>query len=368
MGKDPFERWLDWKIKMGGKGSGKPNQTQNLNQSSTDLRNFFNFNSNSQKPSMIPTVSGHVSTGTKRKNESSPSHLRLESKIDQITSHIDSRMDRMENLVQMTLNHTNTNINNLLTNDYKQDLRLNDLEQARLNPKMEISGHIIHDEAVKRNPNTLRKYTLNMLNAQGHELTLMEISDVYYFERRNRNNKIPVLLVTFLDEGIKRRIMRAKLNPPPIFFSNVLTKSNNILLMAAKKMSRAKRIHSAWTTEDAVFIKLTESGNKMRIIDLDHLNELCSSEQLEQNYVDSPINSRMNEEIKKFTTSTSTSNRNRPVTQTPNVNFQQHNIPESQRPYTLAPARVKPINRTQLIDVQTNSSPENNQITETITQ
>lgn len=299
------------------------------NNSSLDVRNFFNpLATQFSKSSRTPTAFDQ-GQGGKRKNDSSPSNLRLESKIDQILAHLDNRMDRMETLVQTTVNHTNTNINNLMTNDYNKELRLNDLEQARLNSKMEISGHKIRDEAVKKNANFLRKYTLNFLNDFGHELSLIEISDVFYFEKQNRNEKIPIILVTFLDEGIKRRVMRAKLNEPPIFFSHVLTKSNKTLLMAAKKHARMRRIHSAWTAEGAVLIKQSENGRRVRVIDLDHLNELCLHEPMEHNDGDSPIISRMNRELDNFANNTSQPKQNwiKPVKIHTHANLQQSKLP-----------------------------------------
>lgn len=159
------------------------------------------------------------------------------------------------------------------------DRRINMLEQKSLNSRMEISG-LNHPSF---NPSTMKTGVFQYIVHLGIEISENQITDAFQVNRKYGNVTRSIIIVEFLHESIKKRIMREKIQhdkqqqiAPTIFFSDVLTKMNRHIFMEARQLKKQKLIHSAWTIGGEIYIRQSENQNKIKVFDLNHLRQCCS--------------------------------------------------------------------------------------------
>ncbi len=159
------------------------------------------------------------------------------------------------------------------------DQRLNDLEQQRLNSQIEVSGLEFSKTDVFL---TIRQKFLQYLLSIGVDVEMNEIVDGYARTRTVQSIEKVVVIIIFMHEAIKNRIMKAKIehdktiDRTEIFFSPVLTKINHKLLMAARKLMRDGQIARAWSMSGSIYVKKTPDGRKIKIINWHHLKNVCN--------------------------------------------------------------------------------------------
>lgn len=205
----------------------------------------------------------------KRANDTSPSSLRFESKLDAILAKMDDFTSKST--------HHDKQINYLYNQNCDQETRLNDLEQSKLDNMMDITGLKL-DAQSKSNPELLRSTVFKYLKSIGHTLELFEIADAFYLSGTKKSgDSYEIIRVTFLHDAIKRRVMKLKLNSHPVFFSHVLTKHNRLLLLQAKRHKKSHELHSAWTMNGQIFIKKQAESGKVRIFDARHLSSFIDN-------------------------------------------------------------------------------------------
>lgn len=181
-----------------------------------------------------------------------------------------SRVDEVEARV-------NLNSNNIA--DAGQ--RLNLLEQKSLNNQMEISGI----DASKVPYSALRVEVTKFITSLGITLNPEHVVDVSKFNRTMRGAPRTIVIVTFIHEAIKRRVITEKIKLDrangncQVYFSEVLTKINRQIFMEARHLKKQKIIFSVWTASGEVFIKTHEGSERTRILSVEQLSELKQQEE-----------------------------------------------------------------------------------------
>lgn len=128
----------------------------------------------------------------------------------------------------------------------------------------------------------LRAFFVTYLRNINIEVDDLEVVDVYSSTRKNRNVNQPVLIVSFLNEAVKNRIVRNKIcidkansqRSITVYFGNVLTKSNHQLLLNARRAMKEKKIERAWSMNGEIFILRSQQEGKIQLINNDHLHHL----------------------------------------------------------------------------------------------
>lgn len=153
--------------------------------------------------------------------------------------------------------------------------RLNVLEQKSLNNQMEISGI----DASNVQYSGLRIEVINFITSLGIDINPEHIVDVYKFNRSVRGSPRSIIIVTFIHETIKRRVITEKIKLDrangncQVYFSEVLTRTNRQILMAARQLRKQRLIFSTWTVSGEVFIKTHEGSEKIRIYNTEQLDD-----------------------------------------------------------------------------------------------
>lgn len=158
--------------------------------------------------------------------------------------------------------------------------RLNYLEQRLLNPQMEINGLDASDV-----PNhLLREEVIKFIIECGISINPEHVIESYKFNRTIKGQQSTIIIVTFMHEAIKRRVITEKIRNDKrngnrqVFFSDVLTKTNRQILMQARQLKKSQRIFSAWTISGEVFIKTHENSEKFKVTSIEQLSSLNQSD------------------------------------------------------------------------------------------
>jgi hypothetical protein len=102
--------------------------------------------------------------------------------------------------------------------------------------------------------------------------------------RRNvKGESIPILIIVFIHEAVKDRVMRQKIiadkgKKVTIYFNNVLSSLNRQIYAEARKLVREKKIFRTWTVGGDVFIAREEGDYKQKITSVDHLHYVANYE------------------------------------------------------------------------------------------
>lgn len=200
----------------------------------------------------------------------------IKEQIGGVSSRIDvvlDKLDRHEARFQTVEEKLNFHNENLVDVGY----RLNQIEQAKLNSKMEVSGLLFESNATRQQ---LKENFTDFLSRLEIEYNSSEIVDVYPTVRKLRSGDKNFLIVTFIHESIKNRVMNEKIQhdkaiksePITVYFGNVLTRANHQLLMSARNAVKGKKLARAWSMSGEIFIQITQQAGKIKITDIGHLN------------------------------------------------------------------------------------------------
>lgn len=160
------------------------------------------------------------------------------------------------------------------------DHRMNSIEQQKLNAKMEISGLLIPDECDNI---SLKSLVTSYLSDSNIEFHVLEIADVYSIRKRQKHKTTKCIIVEFLHQAIKNRVMREKMaidknkKKIDVYFNHVLTTANYSMLMRAKEAVRDKLFNKAWSMSGDIFITKANETNKIKLYDHDHLTQLIET-------------------------------------------------------------------------------------------
>lgn len=242
----------------GNKNNGnKSTGNQNNNNYQTKIQNNLNTHTHNSNAHNAGT------RNSKRKNDISPSTLRFESKLDAILS-------KMNDFTSNSARHEQQ-IKFLYHQGCDHEQRINDLEQSKLDSVMDIAGLKLN-ASTSNNAEAARLFVFNYLKDLGHNLELFEIADATVFKGTKKNGEsYEIVRTSFIHSGVKRRIMKLKLNSHPVYFSHALTKMNRQLLLEAKRLRKSNIIHSAWTMDGRIFVKKEANDAKVRVLDNEHL-------------------------------------------------------------------------------------------------
>lgn len=144
----------------------------------------------------------------------------------------------------------------------------NFLHQSRLNDRMEISGLADFSAA---NKSEYRDLVLKLFREWKIELEKVEIADVYATSRKDREGREKsYLIVVFIHEAIKSRVMKAKMSSKMpqlknIYFNEVLTHPNRTLVYQARQLMKAGQFAKVGTINGKVYVKKSSSGQKIFI-------------------------------------------------------------------------------------------------------
>lgn len=180
----------------------------------------------------------------------------LSGQISNMSSRIDNVLDKLErNDVRMAAveDKVDWHESNLASVGY----RLNEIEQKQKNAQLEVTGLVTQHEFNRHKAKDLFIKYLHRIKIPVSET---EVVDAYVNQRNIRESQQNVLIVTFLHEAIKNRIMHEKIKHdknngnPSVFFGNILTRVNHQLLMKARHAVKDKSIMRAWSFNGNIFI------------------------------------------------------------------------------------------------------------------
>lgn len=164
------------------------------------------------------------------------------------------------------------------------DIRVNQIEQIRINNKMEITGLLIDDKE------PLKKFIIGYIRSIGIEIEDHEIVDVYSRAARGtrrEDNQKRVIVVTFVHESVKNRIFIKKVNADKhtnnatIFFSHVLTPFNHHLLMKARHAVKEGKLMKAWSFNGEIFVMRSNDEGKMKITSENDLYQIINDNSID---------------------------------------------------------------------------------------
>lgn len=193
-------------------------------------------------------------------------------KLDKILSILEKNDTRVGN-IEAQLSCHNENLINV-------DFRLNELEQAKVNTKMEISGLTLPQDTQRYQ---IKGIVSKFLSDAGISFNEMEIVDAYAMSRRFRQTVQNYIVVTFLHEAIKNRVMSEKIRldknkTVTVFFGHVLTRLNHSLLMKARYAVKGKKLIKAWSMSGNIFVLKSNDEGKIKLISHEHLEYLISND------------------------------------------------------------------------------------------
>lgn len=194
-------------------------------------------------------------------------------KLDELLRGFASLNSRFEDI------ETRVSINS--ENIFDAGQRLNYLEQKALNSQMEINGL----DATNVPYQVLKSEVIKFITDLGISVNPEHIVEVNKFFRTIGGNQQTIIIVTFMHEAIMRRVLMDKIKIDKqkgncqVFFSDVLTRTNRQIFMAARQLKKQNQIFSAWTASGEIYIRTHEQSNKIKISSIEQLNEYNGNEQ-----------------------------------------------------------------------------------------
>lgn len=101
--------------------------------------------------------------------------------------------------------------------------------------------------------------------------------DIQAAHRNPSNSAIKPIIVRFTNRQVRNNFIRAskskkiKLNNKPVYVNDHLTPANSTLFYKSRKLVHDKKIKAAWTSAGKIFVKRSESSEKIRI---QHISDL----------------------------------------------------------------------------------------------
>lgn len=135
---------------------------------------------------------------------------------------------------------------------YQVSSQINLHDQRALNSKMRISGMTITNEA---NPidDVMRLFATLNINVQSHE-----ILKAYTTRERHGENYVNAVVVIFLHEIIKDRIIMEKISKdnvaPTVYFNHVMTKINAQIHKESRKLLKEKKLYKAGFMDGKIYV------------------------------------------------------------------------------------------------------------------
>lgn len=195
-------------------------------------------------------------------------------KLDRILSIVEKNDKRVDEVESQLMRHEE--------NFSDVDHRLNEIERARCNMKMEITGLNFPRDTPRH---LIKPVVCEFLHKSNIAFNELEIVDTYAFRRRIRNDEQTCIIVTFLHEAIKNRIITDKIRHDKnnqvvnVFFSHVLTKAQRHLLLNARRAVREKKLIKAWSMSGNVFVVKNPEEGKILLLSYSHLIDLIGGEE-----------------------------------------------------------------------------------------
>lgn len=250
--------------------------------SSSSLQDLFNDSPSNKPPNQTNTL-----INNKRKTRSPvglPPIDTVQPELKSIAMGINA-MNENINSVLMTLNTHTSALNEMVAKTVISEKSIetlkssnNFLNQCRLNDRLEISGLI---EAPPSNKIDLRAKVLTHLKEIGIAVEPYEIADVYTQKRKFGADERFVVILIFIHEAIKIRVMRQKMQiktiaSSSVYFNDVLTPHNRSLIYQARVMKKAGKFTQVGSFNGKIYVKKSNASPKIFINNVCEMSEIAN--------------------------------------------------------------------------------------------
>lgn len=151
--------------------------------------------------------------------------------------------------------------------------------QSRLNERMEISGLPSLPVVPK---SEFRALVWKSLHDMKIDVEKVEIADAYPYRRKIRSgDEKETIVVTFLHEAIKNRVMQSKMDlktktAKTVFFNDVLTPSNRTLIYQARLFKKAGKFDKVGTLNGKIYVRKDAKSKKIFVENVAEMEEIAN--------------------------------------------------------------------------------------------
>lgn len=178
----------------------------------------------------------------------------------EMLSTIEKKMDNVMSVVdedRKTTQRISSNVDQLVVSGNEMQLRINHLEQEKLNNSIEVSG--IPSNHFTRTT-SLKQLASDLLKSYSIEHSFETFTRVYARDIKVNSENKKLLIITFANYDEKSRIMKLKRHnekekPVTIFFGHVLTQQNRLLFMRARKVAKSLGINQVYVAYGRIYMK-----------------------------------------------------------------------------------------------------------------
>lgn len=148
--------------------------------------------------------------------------------------------------------------------------------QARLNDTIEITGF---PGSLRSATGDVRRIVMKYLKEMSIEIELVEIARAYFREFTTKGQKKCILVVTFLHNAIKSRVMEQKLKirneiNKNVYFNEALTPFNRTLVYKARQLKKAGKFSSVGSMNGQIYVKKLNGGPKIFVYNECEIEEI----------------------------------------------------------------------------------------------
>lgn len=176
----------------------------------------------------------------------------------------------------------NQNMSSLGEENHQLKLRIEDLERQSKQesliihglgelganvPQLELGESDLSINPLQKSQSIMQS-VVNLCNDRlAVKIELSHISHAYRLSTKDKGKKGPVI-VRFANQQIKnqiyasRKLLKDSGAPTPIYINEQLTKWNASLFAKARKLVKEKLLHSTWTKDGLVFVRLSGAQNE----------------------------------------------------------------------------------------------------------
>lgn len=163
----------------------------------------------------------------------------------------------------------------------------NDLQQARLNDRMEISG--LEQLSPNSTREALKSHVLKLFNTLNIKVESSEIADVFSMTRKIKEEEKFFVTIIFMHPAIKTRVMidKSKIKGDgnqSIFFNEVLTPFNRNLIYHARVQKKAGKFLKVGSLNGKIYVVKSTNSQKIFINTILEMETIArmSAEEVEQ--------------------------------------------------------------------------------------
>lgn len=251
-------------------------------------RDSFNPSPNQMTPIASPQNKGTSSSQQLKRKALSPASLHNvdedRSNLKEISRGINAINEKLATM-QISIDSNDSFLQNLAPKIYKHEnqidtinSQINSLQQMKMSDRVEISGK--WKEFIDKKKSPFKLQIIDLFSKMEIDIESSEIANTFIKQIKEKNLvKKEILVVIFMHEEIKKRVMAKKLKSrnevaKDIFLNEALTPLNRHILYEARQNKRAGKIHSTGTYNGRVFIRKIDKTPKIFI------NSLCELEEL----------------------------------------------------------------------------------------